>query len=832
MTPTHNFQVCGFEHLHLHTAEASILDGFGTVQEYARRKKEINQQYFCVSDHGSMGAIPSQIGACDEHKLNFIAACLPKGSPIITKMGIKPIEEIKIGDDVLTHKGRFKKVLRTSVRPFKGLMYEIKLSDSELNTKGFKMTEEHPILIRNQKGIIDFIKASEIITGRRTQTKKGIKEWNSFVCFPRTHGIINHINTQEHMPEHFVFDGDNLIRLKTNKYYGSLSWKNFPKIIELNHDFSRLLGLFCAEGCTSRSSQNKTKPSGDIRFTFNYSELKTHATEVVKILNKVFPEVKTSIYEYPKDGSCEVILCCLPLAYLLRSLCGVGAHNKKIPNVIFNSSDQIKKYFLSGLFDGDGKNPNKDINQQKTLKIASINLAYGTKRLLADLGEWINVTKGEDKRGFIYYNLPYSPFGAYRRFLSDESYVFKPIREIKSTYEECDVYNFEVEEDNSYVGDFVMHNCELYVNDMQKDRDSLEFMDPDQKKLFRKSSHLLAIAYNNIGYTNLVQLCSWAHLEGFYQKPRTTYAKLMEHKEGIIFTSCCISGEIGKAFTNHGEDAGNAMIEKYMEMFGENFYLELMMIDYAPQKPYDEFLIRAHEKYGIPLILSNDCHYTMPEDSEYQRYMLMIQTKRTIADIQKAMELDDGNTPFELQDSSLWMKSEEELNEKWLKEFSHIIPLELFEEAKRNTVKLCEKAKGVKINRDIKLPQIPDAEIRLWEEALKGIKLRRLDGNQKYFKRLKQEYDLICRKDFASYFLIEKNIVDEARRICPELLGWGSGDYAVGSGRGSGVSSLICYLLRITDIDPIEHGLLFSRFLSENRGGRTMKIKFANLVRK
>ncbi len=98
----------------------------------------------------------------------------------------------------------------------------------------------------------------------------------------------------------------------------------------------------------------------------------------------------------------------------------------------------------------------------------------------------------------------------------------------------------------------------------------------------------------------------------------------------------------------------------------------------------------------------------------------------------------------------------------------------------------------------------------------------------RYIKRIKEEYDLICRKDFSSYFLIQKAMTDEARRICPSLLGWGSmdGAEAVGPGRGSAVGSLICYCLGITDVDPIEHDLLFSRFMSEARGGRQMKLRF------
>ncbi len=101
-----------------------------------------------------------------------------------------------------------------------------------------------------------------------------------------------------------------------------------------------------------------------------------------------------------------------------------------------------------------------------------------------------------------------------------------------------------------------------------------------------------------------------------------------------------------------------------------------------------------------------------------------------------------------------------------------------------------------------------------------------MKGKKVYEARLKEEYELIKRKGFSSYFLIQKMIVDEAKRISPSVLGFGNGSEALSPGRGSACGSLICYCLRITDVDPVHHGLLFSRFLSENRGGKTIRTKF------
>lgn len=379
--------------------------------------------------------------------------------------------------------------------------------------------------------------------------------------------------------------------------------------------------------------------------------------------------------------------------------------------------------------------------------------------------------------------------------------------------------------------------CELYVNPMQPEAGSLEDMqkfmkdlDEDQKLSLRPSAHLLAIAYNETGYKNLVRLTSWGWTKGFYRRPRVNYEQLLRHKEGLFFTSCCYNSEVGRAFDEGGEDAANAMIDKYVEMFGkDHYFLELMLLDFNKQKPYDKFIVKAHERTGLPLILTNDCHYCNQEDSHFQRLMLMVQTGRTIKDIQKAMAEDAMADFFELQDANLWMKSEEEINEKWLKDYQDVIPYELFCQAKENTVKICERAKGVQLDRSLKLPVLPDADEILKEEVMKGFKRRGLPQTREYVDRIKEEYSLITRKGFSSYFLIQKMMVDEARRVCTELLGWGDGSQAVGPGRGSAVGALTCYCLGITNVDPIYEGLLFSRFMSEARGGRSIVLEFKNM---
>ncbi len=383
--------------------------------------------------------------------------------------------------------------------------------------------------------------------------------------------------------------------------------------------------------------------------------------------------------------------------------------------------------------------------------------------------------------------------------------------------------------------------CELYVSPFQEPcptRASLEefqkHLDPEQTKQWRKSYHLLALAFNETGYKNLIKLSSWGWSHGYGglpRRPRVNHEMLMAHKEGILFSSCCYMGEIGQAFDRGGEEAGFLAIEKYMAMFSPNFVLEIMLLDFKKQKPFNEFIIKAHLKYGIPLIISSDCHYASPEDAKYQKYMLMIRTKNTIADLNEAMRNNvDTDRFFELQDQNLWLKSEDELNAKWESDFQDSIPYELFCQAKRETVKIANKCKGVKIDRSLKLPEIDGADIQLKELIFQGFRYRGLEHKGlKYRARLSEEYDLITRKGYASYFLIQKMMIDEAKRICPIMMGV-DGSNAVGPGRGSGASSLVNFCLGITDVDPIKHNLLFSRFISEARGGKSIVIKFSESI--
>lgn len=809
------------------------MDGIGTVEEYSIRATQINQNFLTVSDHGMLGAIPRQIRACEKicdkfgkDKLSPIFACLPAGNPIHTLCGVKDISDVNHNDFVLTHRGRFRKVIRSMSRIHVGELYSVKLCGIGKSKKVLKLTGEHPVLLFDRNGCSSWTKVKDI-KAYRLRAGNGINNHSAYVGFPRMmEGDLQKYDLLNYQKENIkVVDGV----LEYSKVGYKKKWDNLPLSLSLDEDFSYFLGLFAAEGSFSVRDGFLT---GGMRLSLNKDEWPL-AKRASDFLSKI--KVDITCHEKKIDNGMDATFCCLPLANLIASIVGVGCKNKKIPESIFKSSFSVQKSFLNGLLDGDGKNPNKksNLSKQKTLKVTSPKLAYQCRILLANLGKWSNVYANNDN-GKISYIVPISHDDvSYVRNIVTDDYILKPISSISVENTKVEVFNFEVEEDNSYISDFCVHNCELYVNRLQPQTSGLEEMQKFNKDLapaesleLKVSPHLLAIAHNEIGYKNLVGLTSWGWTKGFYRKPRVNYEQLMKHKEGIFFTSCCYNSEIGRAFEASGADFAMEVIDRYVAMFGrDNYFLEVMLLDFEKQKPYNEFIVRAHQEKGLKIILTNDCHYCRQEDSRLQRLTLMVQTNRTVKEIERAIQEDSMRDFFELQDENLWMKSEEELNEKWLSDYSDIIPYEVFCEAKKNTVEICRKAKGVELDRSLKLPIFPDCDERLKDQVIDGFKKRNLPKTREYLDRIKEELGLITRKGFSTYFLIQKMMTDEARRWCRENIG-GDGTQAVGPGRGSACGSLICYCLGVTDVDPVYEGLLFSRFMSEARGGRSINFDF------
>ena len=309
-----------------------------------------------------------------------------------------------------------------------------------------------------------------------------------------------------------------------------------------------------------------------------------------------------------------------------------------------------------------------------------------------------------------------------------------------------------------------------------------------------QTDHLILLARNIDGYHNLIKLSSIAYTEGFYYKPRIDFEVLEQYSGGLIATTSCLRGTVAQMALNNGYADACAAADRYRSIFGEdNYYIEMQDHGLAPQKQLNEVYKRMTGDMGIPLIATNDVHYLEAGDADAHEALLCLQT---------GSDLDDPRR-FRFASRELFFKTEEEM-------------LELFPdvpEAIENTVGVAEKCDVELDEGNLHLPKFPlpdgfDRNIDyLRSLAHEGLKKRYGDVNEEIVNRLEYELGVIEGMDFPGYFLIVRDIVNYAKEK----------EIPVGPGRGSAAGSLVTYAVGITDIDPIEHGLLFERMLNPER---------------
>ncbi len=305
--------------------------------------------------------------------------------------------------------------------------------------------------------------------------------------------------------------------------------------------------------------------------------------------------------------------------------------------------------------------------------------------------------------------------------------------------------------------------------------------------------HLILLAENNKGYENLMKIVSIGFTEGFYYKPRVDKEVLREYHEGIICASACLAGEIPSLITKGlVKEAEEAALE-HLEIFGRgNYFLELQDHGYEEQSLVNQTLISMSQKLDIPLIVTNDCHYTYADDVKPHDILLCLQTGKKLADTDR----------LRYKGGQFYVKSEQEMRE--------LFPYAL--EAVENTAKIAERC-DVEIEfHNTKLPhyEVPegyDSWGYLNHLADEGLKKRYPDDDGSLRARMEEELAIIKKMGYVDYFLIVWDYINFAKR----------NDIPVGPGRGSAAGSIVSYCLEITDIDPIRYNLLFERFLNPER---------------
>lgn len=337
------------------------------------------------------------------------------------------------------------------------------------------------------------------------------------------------------------------------------------------------------------------------------------------------------------------------------------------------------------------------------------------------------------------------------------------------------------------------------------------------KQVFRPSKHAIILAKSREGYRNLVRMSTDSFQRGFYYVPRTDTKFLEEHAEGLVFSTACIGGFIPTMARNNWH-AAVAEAERLKGIFGDDFYVEIMMTEYGPQQETNEVMLQLAHEVGARTIITCDVHYDKSQDSMAQDVLLLMRDKKTIADLEKAKfdGSEDGGGIWQFATKDLYWRTLEDVMRTWKQHHSHYYPKDEFLKAIKNTYALAEEVEDIEFDTSLKLPGIfQDPEATLAEAVRSGLKGKIERGvvptkgmrRREYVDRIKRELGVINPKGFAEYFLILKDITDHARSI----------GAVMGPGRGSAAGSLVAYTLGITDIDPLKFGLLFERFLDEGR---------------
>jgi len=351
--------------------------------------------------------------------------------------------------------------------------------------------------------------------------------------------------------------------------------------------------------------------------------------------------------------------------------------------------------------------------------------------------------------------------------------------------------------------------CEFYV---VEDRHKKQFTKEKKDKRY----HQLMLAKNPEGYKNLVKLCSAGYMEGLYSKwPRIDKELILKHHKGLIATTCCLGASVPQAILSKGEEEAEIEFKWWLDLFGEDYYIELQRHDINEQNIVNEVLLKFAKKYNVKVICSNDSHYVDQQDSNAHDILLCVNT----GDMQStpiATDEEGGKGyRFGFPNDQFYFKTQAEMGKLF-----HDLP-----ESLDNTNEIVDKVEVLKLKRDILLPNyvippefkihgdsVPDADtLNQWEYlkdlTFKGAKERYIDISPETEERINFELFTIKTMGFAGYFLIVADFIKAGRDM----------GVFIGPGRGSAAGSVVAYCTGITNIDPMKYNLLFERFLNPDR---------------
>ncbi|MCM1338181.1 MAG: DNA polymerase III subunit alpha [Muribaculaceae bacterium] len=330
--------------------------------------------------------------------------------------------------------------------------------------------------------------------------------------------------------------------------------------------------------------------------------------------------------------------------------------------------------------------------------------------------------------------------------------------------------------------------CEFYVHN-----GDIEERDKNNNPCY----HLVLLVKNNVGYANIIKLTSIAWCKGRYVKPRINWELLEKYHEGLICCSACLGGEVLQQLLKNDYEGAKATAKKYKDLFGEDYYIELQDHGLEEQKRTNPELIRLAKELDIEMVITNDSHYLRLEDADMHDTLLCMQTNS---------DKDDPNR-FHFANNEFYVKNVAQLRDsfKWLDS-------ETFDRCIKNTVVIADKCHlmlelGKSPLPDYEVPAGYTIDTYLEYIVHVGLKKRYGEVSDSIKERVKYELGVIQQMGFSAYFLITWDFIHYAK----------THGIPVGPGRGSAAGSVVAYALEITDLDPVEHKLLFERFLNPER---------------
>ncbi len=377
--------------------------------------------------------------------------------------------------------------------------------------------------------------------------------------------------------------------------------------------------------------------------------------------------------------------------------------------------------------------------------------------------------------------------------ISDHGNMFGAFEFVKEAYNNLD--EFGKPKIKPIVG------CEFYITqDRTRKTFSKEEKDPRH--------HQILLAKNELGYKNLVKLTSLGYIEGMYSKyPRIDKQLIHKYHEGLIATTCCLGALVPQTILKSGEDEGENEFKWWLNIFQDDYYVELQRHGMAEQDKVNEVLLRFAKKYNVKVIASNDSHYVDQSDFNAHDILLCINTgEKQSTPALREFNDDDVSTKnkrFAFPNDQFYFKTTEEMGKVFFD-----LP-----EAIENTNEIVDKVELLDLKKDILLPHfVVPANFKTQDEYLASITWAGARDRYKILtpeaeERIQFELGVIEKMGFAGYFLIVSDFIRAGREI----------GVFVGPGRGSAAGSVVAYCIGITNIDPIKYKLLFERFLNPER---------------